>query len=178
MATLIITPDQDAIVGELFIAAPPERVFQAITDPNQMPLWWGQPNMYRVTECTADLRPGGRWSSTGVGVDGKSFVVAGEYIEIDPPRLIVLTWEPSFAAHPIKTVLRWELEPHTVHGLQHKGPQKVGTGTLVKIHHSGFAGHPETCKNHTQGWTMVLGWMQAFAEQGETIDTRKDAAAS
>jgi uncharacterized protein YndB with AHSA1/START domain len=39
MATATITPDQDTIVSEIFIAAPPARVFQAITDPNQMPLW-------------------------------------------------------------------------------------------------------------------------------------------
>ncbi len=32
MATVTLTPDQDAVVGEVFIAAPPDRVFQAITD--------------------------------------------------------------------------------------------------------------------------------------------------
>ena len=69
MATIEVTPDQDVITGEIFIAAPPERVFQAITDPHQMPQWWGQSTMYRVTECKADLRPGGKWSSVGVGAD-------------------------------------------------------------------------------------------------------------
>jgi uncharacterized protein YndB with AHSA1/START domain len=177
MATIEVTPDQDVITGEIFIAAPPERVFQAITDPNQMPQWWGQPNMYRVTECKADLRPGGKWSSTGVSADGTSFVVDGEYLEIDAPRLLVCTWIPSFAGR-LKTVLRWELEPRQVHGLQHRGPQKVGTGTLVKIHHSGFAGYPEAAKGHTQGWTRVLGWLQAFTENGETIDTRKPFSAA
>lgn len=38
MATVAITPDQDVVTGEIFIAAPPARVFQAITDPNQMPV--------------------------------------------------------------------------------------------------------------------------------------------
>ena len=38
--------------------------------------------MYRLTECKADVRPGGKWSSVGVGADGKSFVVDGEYLEI------------------------------------------------------------------------------------------------
>jgi uncharacterized protein YndB with AHSA1/START domain len=42
MATTAITPDQNSVVGEIFIAAPPERVFQAISDPKQMPLWWGR----------------------------------------------------------------------------------------------------------------------------------------
>jgi len=38
MANVAITPDQDVVTAEIFIAAPPARVLQAITDPNQMPL--------------------------------------------------------------------------------------------------------------------------------------------
>ena len=39
MSTVCITPDQDVIVAEIQIAAPPDRVFQAITDPQQVPQW-------------------------------------------------------------------------------------------------------------------------------------------
>jgi len=28
------------------------------------------------------------------------------------------------------------------------------------------------------GWQLVLGWMQAFLEQGETVDTRKQTTAT
>jgi len=49
----------------------------------------------------------------------------------------------------------------------------MGTGTVVRIRHEGFAGAPEAAQNHAQGWTRVLGWMQAFVENGETVDTRK-----
>jgi uncharacterized protein YndB with AHSA1/START domain len=42
MATVAISSDQNMIVGEILIAAPPARVFQAITDPRQTPQWWGQ----------------------------------------------------------------------------------------------------------------------------------------
>ena len=58
MATAAITSDQNAVVAEIFIAAPPARVFEAITDPNQTPKWWGQQGMYRITEWKGDLR---RW---------------------------------------------------------------------------------------------------------------------
>jgi len=92
MATVAITPDQDVVTAEIFIAAPPARVFEAITDPNQMPKWWGQKDIYRITEWKADLRPGGKWSSVGVSVDGTSFRVEGEYLEVHPPRLLVHTW--------------------------------------------------------------------------------------
>lgn len=35
MTTTIVTPDQDAVVSEIQIAAPPERVFKALTDAGQ-----------------------------------------------------------------------------------------------------------------------------------------------
>jgi uncharacterized protein YndB with AHSA1/START domain len=174
MATSAVTPDKDAVLAEIFIAAPPERVFKAITGSDQVHLWWGQQGLYRVTAWKADLRPGGKWQSDGVGADGTSFRVEGEYLEIDPPRLLVHTWIASYSAL-LRTVVRWELEPRDVHGLQHKGPQKVGTGTLLKVRHDGFAGNFEQAKNHGDGWVRVLGWMRAFVEEGKTIDTRESA---
>jgi uncharacterized protein YndB with AHSA1/START domain len=174
MATTSITPDQDAVLAEIFIAAPPERVFQAITDPNQTPQWWGQQGMYRVTEWKADLRLGGKWSSVGVGADGSSFRVEGEYLEVDPPRRLVYTWIASWTG-TLKTIVRWELEPRDARGSPHRGPQSVGTGTVVKIRHEGFAAAPKAALDHAQGWKHVLAWMQAFLEKGETIDTRKSA---
>src|SRR5260370_39396964 len=171
MATTQITPDNNVVLAEIFIAAPPDRVFQALTDPAQMSKWWGEKGLYRVMEHKADLRPGGKWSGTGVSADGKPFTVDGEYIEIDRPRLIVYTWNPSFA-HLHETTVRIELEPRDVHGLQHRGPQRVGTGTLVKIRHEGFAGDFEQANGHSEGWARVLVWMQAFVETGATVDTR------
>jgi uncharacterized protein YndB with AHSA1/START domain len=174
MATVAITPDQSTITGEIFIAAPPARVYEALTDPNQMPKWWGQEGMYRITESTADLRQGGKWSSVGVGADGTKFRVEGEYLELDPPRLMVQTWIASWT-EKLKTVVRWELEPQAMHGLHATGPKKAGTGTLVRIRHEGFAGAPQAATGHAEGWKRVLGWLQGFAEKGETSDTRKTA---
>ena len=171
MATASITPDQDTILAEIFVAAPPARVFEAITDPAQTRQWWGQQGMYRVTDTSFDLRPSGKWSSKGVMADGSSFEVKGEYLKIDPPRHLAYTWKPSWA-HPLETTVYWDLEPRDVHGLQGRGPQRVGTGTLVKLRHVGFAANPQAAGGHTEGWKRVLGWMQAFLEKGETVDTR------
>ena len=175
MATASISPDQDQILAEVFIAAPPERVFEAITNPKQLLQWWGQKGMYRVQHWEADLRPGGKWLSRGVMDTGEEFNVSGEYLEIDPPRLLVYTWLPSWANSSITTV-RWELQPEQVHSLHARGPQKVGIGTQVKIRHHGFAAVPQAVAGHTQGWIRVMDWMQAFVEKGETVDTRKPVA--
>jgi uncharacterized protein YndB with AHSA1/START domain len=173
MATAQVLPDNDVVVAEIVIAAPPTRVFEAITDPKQTAQWWGHKDTYRLTQTKADLRVGGKWLSAGVGRDGKEFQVGGEYLEIEPPRLVVYTWEPSYE-NLRKTIVRVELEARDVHGLQHSGPHRVGTGTLVKVRHSGFAGNVESAKGHGEGWKRVLGWMQAFIERGETVDTRPE----
>lgn len=171
MATISITPDQNTIIGEIFIAAPPARVFEAITDPSQMPQWWGQHGIHRLSEWKADLRPGGKWSTTGTHADGTPFTIDGEYLEVDPPRLLVHTWNPSWNG-PLTTVVRWELEPHAVHGLHPTGPKKAGTGTLLRVRQEGFASAPAHLVGHGDGWKRVLGWLQGFLERGETVEDR------
>ena len=172
MVTATVTPDQNAVVAEVFIAAPPARVFQAISDPTQLPKWWGQTGLYHVTKSTMDVRPGGKWRSDGEGADGKPFYVEGEYLEVDPPRLLVHTWIGSYSAGQTTTV-RWELEPHTVAGLHPSGPKKSGTGTLVRVRQEGFAGNREQATSHGDGWKRVLGWLGAFVEHDERVSVEK-----
>lgn len=171
MATAQITPNSDIVTANIFVAAPPARVFEAITDPNQTAQWWGQKGVYKLTATDSDLRVGGKWFSEGIHEDGRRFRVEGEYLEIDPPRLLVHTWNPSFQ-NLQETIVRWELEPRDMHGLQHAGPSRVGTGTMVTIRHSGFDGNIESAKAHSNGWKRVLGWLQAFAEEDATVESR------
>jgi uncharacterized protein YndB with AHSA1/START domain len=158
LATLQITPDQNELIGEIHIAAPPERVFEALTDPRQVLQWWGQAGMYRCTEYTADVRPGGKWHSAGEGGQVGSFQAFGEFLKVDPPRLLAYTWVASWTGD-VQTTVQWELEP-------------VGKGTLVRIRHSGLAARPDLAQSY-RGWSNILGWIQAFVEAGETVETRK-----
>jgi len=154
-----ITQDQDAIQGNVHIAAPPERVFQAITDPRQTVQWWGERGKYHHTGWIADVRPGGSWRSEGVSdVDGSPYHVEGKYVEVDPPRLVSYTWIASWSG-PIETLVCWELE-------------SADGGTLVRFRHSGFTGATAAVQGHYEGWVRVIGWMQAFVEKGETVATR------
>ena len=163
MATATITPDQNAVVAEVFIAAPPARVFQAISDPVQLPKWWGQSGLYHVTKSSMDVRPGGRWRSEGVGADGQTFYVEGEYLEVEPPRLLVHTWRSSYDT--AQTVVRWELEAETVNALHPSGPKKSGTGTRVRVTQEGFAGNFASAQSHGEGWKRVLGWLEAYIKR-------------
>lgn len=164
MATLSITPisqvspDKNVVTSELFIAAPSERIFEALTDPTQAVQWWGQNDRYHLSEFNLDARVGGRWSTSGSSLTMGAFKVEGEILELDPPRRLAYTWLSSWM--PRNTKVLWELE-------------NQNGGTLVKITHTGFAGDAEQAKNHSTGWTLVLGWLQAFVEKGETVASRK-----
>lgn len=160
MATTSIVNDGDAILTEIFIAATPEEVFRALVDPELVVQWWGGQGAgqsFRCTHFQCDLRPGGMWRSSGVDGEGRPFEAAGEYLEVDPPRLLVQTWVASWTAQ-LKTTVRWEL-------------QATDVGTLVRHQHSGLAVHPEVAKSF-RGWPRILGWLQGFIEKGETVEDR------
>ena len=158
MTNLVTSSNDDAVQTEVFIGAPPERVFNALVDPRQLVQWWGQSDLYRITKMEADVRVGGKWRTEGVGADGQQFHVEGEYREVDLPRMVSYTWRPSYRPGP-ETLVRFDLLPE-------------GRGTMVRVHHSGFAGDAEAAKSHGNGWIRVLGWMRDFVERNQTIDSR------
>ena len=160
MATAFVALDGDSIVSEIYIAATPEEVFRALVDPEFVVRWWGgqgAEQSFRCTHFQSDLRPGGRWRSSGVDGQGCPFEAAGEYLEIDPPRLLVQTWIASWTAH-VKTTVRWELI-------------STGEGTRLRHEHSGLAIHPQLGRSF-RGWPRILDWLRAFLENGETVDDR------
>jgi len=129
-------------------------------DPERVVKWWGGQGAgqsFRCTQFQCDLRPGGKWRSAGIDGLGHPFEAFGEYVEVDPPRLLVQTWTASWTAH-VKTTVRWQLH-------------SVDQGTLVKHQHVGLSAHPEVARSF-RGWPRILGWLQVFLEEGETVDDR------
>lgn len=157
MATTIVMPDQDAIVSEIEINAPPARVFQALTDSKELMRWFKGDATCPVKFWNMDARPGGRYSyATQKGtlvVNGvDEFECHGEITEIDPPRLLVYTWIANWHDDKQrKTVVRWELTSQ-------------GKGTKVKVIHSGLAQEPVARKDYSGGWPGVLENLKRFAE--------------
>ena len=89
-ATVTLQGDREILIERAF-DAPPELVYEAITNPEHVRRWWGAGNG-NVTLCEADLRVGGKWryvltaESTGEAVG-----FHGEYRELVPGRRIVST---------------------------------------------------------------------------------------
>jgi uncharacterized protein YndB with AHSA1/START domain len=152
MAITLITPDLDAIVSEIDIAAPPERVFKAISDPVEVRRRSPELDVFEM-----DPRVGGAWRlemRPPQPYKGFPFIRhEGEILEIDPPRLLVYTWLANFHRDPkLRTIVRWELTP-------------TKSGTHVKLTHSGLAAEPESRKDYAGGWPGVLEELSQFVEK-------------
>lgn len=77
------------------VHAPPPRVFEAMTDPEQVAKWWG-PEGFSCPEVTLDPRVGGAYRIAMQPPDGELFHLVGEYVEVEPPSRLAYTfrWEP------------------------------------------------------------------------------------
>jgi len=53
------TAVNDTIVQEITIKAPAERIFEALTNPDErLKWWWGAKGIFEITHVESDLRPG------------------------------------------------------------------------------------------------------------------------
>ena len=157
MPQTIVTPDKDAVISEVQIAAPPERVFQALTSSDLLMRWWnGEGGPCRVKLWEIEPRLGGRLRHVAEDpsktmLPSGEGVITGEIVEFDPPRTLVYTWLSNVHSKPeVVTLVRWDLVPNQ-------------GGTLVKMTHSGLKPLPEGA-SYAEGWPGVINCLKSFAE--------------
>ena len=120
------------------IEAPPEVVFAYLLSGDRMVTWMGE---------RAELHPvpGGRFA-----VDVRSVPFRGEYLEVDPPRRVVVSWgiagSDDFPAGLSRVEFTLTPTPH---------------GTALRLVHTGL---PDTrAQGHAAGWANYLGRLQLAA---------------
>jgi uncharacterized protein YndB with AHSA1/START domain len=153
---------EDSVAVEIHIAAPPDRVFEALIDEGQLMRWFTGPS-HPAELWKVDAQIGGLWrfvSKEGKpGVNGKTcFKVHGEILQLDRPHLLEYSWIADWHEHPERpTIVRWELAA-------------TSDGTRVRVIHSGLAEEPVVRKDYGNGWVGVLANLKKFTEQ-ERIET-------
>jgi uncharacterized protein YndB with AHSA1/START domain/DNA-binding transcriptional ArsR family regulator len=144
---------QNTQIYQVFIDAPPERVWQAITDPafsKRVPFFFRVESTFAVGDPI-------RWV-----MDDRAPAVEGEVIESDPPRLLVHTWviryDPRFSRETSRVT--WRIEP------------KPGAGralTKLTVEHD-VTGAPLTAGHVSiDGWSYILSGIKTLVETGEPI---------
>lgn len=153
-------PGDDPIIVECYLAAPPARVFQAWTIPDEVMKWFGStPNS--LFSATIDLRPGGAWQFLKSSDAEKSAGFAGEYLIVESGARLVFTW--SFVTTHADG--RREATP----------PSQVevtftvkGGGTDIRLVHSAI--HDETTRNNfAGGWSSAFNTMSALFNDSEEV---------
>jgi uncharacterized protein YndB with AHSA1/START domain len=71
------------------------RVFEALTEPDQVAKWWG-PHGFSAPGVELDVRPGGSYRIAMQPPDGELFHLSGEFREVEPPARLSYTfnWDP------------------------------------------------------------------------------------
>jgi uncharacterized protein YndB with AHSA1/START domain len=158
-------------VHRVYIRATPERIWQAITDPE----WNGRYGYSAPAEY--DLQAGGAFrsfateemkaASAQMGFPCPDVIVDGEVLEVDPPRKLVQTWrmlmDPTAAAEGFSR-LTYEIE----------GPGEDGVCRLTVVHELAgmstlFAltsGDNEFGAMGGGGWPWVLSDLKTLLETG------------
>jgi uncharacterized protein YndB with AHSA1/START domain len=129
-----------SVVKEVFIAAPPDEVWRALTDARELTQWF--PVEARVTPGLG----GSIWISWGDGASGEAPITAWE-----PGRRFEWTEERG----PVKLAVDFRLEPRD-------------NGTVVRLVQSGFGDGPEWDDEFhmvTGGWAYFMTHLQWYLER-------------
>jgi uncharacterized protein YndB with AHSA1/START domain len=73
------------------IAARPSIVFDALTTAEGVAAWWG-PDDLPALAAEVDARVGGAFRIRFPTLDGEQHEAHGEYLELIPPRRLVMSW--------------------------------------------------------------------------------------
>ena len=138
----------DRIERTVDLAAPPEKVWTALTTAEGLAAWFGN-------TATIDLRPGGsaqmKWIEEGY--------TANMRVErVEEPAVFGFTWHIYGLPEddPRRTYVEFTLEP-------------AGAGTRLTVVESGFAQAPEDVyrtafDGNTRGWASELAELAAYLD--------------
>jgi uncharacterized protein YndB with AHSA1/START domain len=129
-----------------------ERVFGALTRPDDVARWWG-PRQFTIPEIELDLRVGGRYRFTMQPPEGDRFHVSGEFLEIAPPSSLAYTF-------------RWdEPTPDDRETVVTLTVGDAGDVTELSLRQRGFATE-ERLALHREGWSDSLDKLAALLRAG------------
>ena len=138
-------------VFEIYIRTTPERLWEAITDPEIR-------SKYNFgLRIESDWTPGSRFRMTHAGADAP--LGEGENLEIDPPRRLVQSmvalWSDDVKSEGTSRVT-WEIEP-------------VGDSCRLTVTHDQLR---EGANNELYGgWPMILSGLKTWLESGQLLTT-------
>jgi uncharacterized protein YndB with AHSA1/START domain len=128
--------------------APPTRVFELWTRPENLARWWGprddEGRDFTVPHVTFDARPGGHWRICMRAPDGTDHWHRGVFREVEAPRRLVFThaFEEGDGRLGEETVISVDFED-------------LGRRTRMRFHQTPVATRAAAESQH-EGWTQCF----------------------
>lgn len=146
-----MTRETTSFMYVTFIAAPPEKVFEAITNPEIARRYWAHENV-------SDWKPGSKWEHVRANAD-RTVELAGKVIEYQPPSRLVISWaNASELADPAKhSRVTFDIVPY-------EGMVKL------TVTHDDLEVGSRMVTGITRGWPIVLSSLKSLLETGEPLD--------
>ena len=138
-------------VYEIYIKTTPERLWQAITDPEQ------RARYHFGSGQTSDWTPGSRYEAGHAAASG--LLGEGVNVVVEPPHRLVQTyralWSDEVRDEGFSTVT-WEIE-------------QVGDSCRLMVTHSNL--REGASEELYGGWPMILSGLKTWLETGELLTT-------
>ena len=146
-----MTAERTSFVYVTFIAAAPEKVFEAITSADLTSRYWGHANV-------SDWQPGSRWEH--VRNEGGAVELVGRVVEHTPPSKLVISWvnrsqeaDPQAYSRATFDIL----------------PYDDGMTKLIVTHDDLIKGSGME-QGVSKGWPIVLSSLKSFLETGTGLN--------
>jgi uncharacterized protein YndB with AHSA1/START domain len=130
-----------------------DRVYAAWTQPGLLTQWYC-PNPSLELQVDADVRVGGDYV-----VKMGTYVLRGQYTEVDPPNLLGFTWQWDHEGN--RSQVRVELT-------------EVADGTRMLLTHTDHT-NAEDAAGHLQGWELELDRLAELVSAPRSTDRRSPA---
>ena len=146
-----MTRETVSYVYVTYIAATPEKVFDAITRPELARRYWGHENV-------SDWTPGSDWRHVRAN-DERTVELVGKVVETSPPTRLVITWaNASQAADPdAYSRVSFDIEPYD-------------DMVRLTVSHDELQAGSGMANGIQKGWPVVLSSLKSFLETGRGLD--------
>ena len=146
-----MTRETISYVYVTYIAATPEKVFDAITKPELARRYWGHENV-------SDWTPGSKWEHVRAN-DERTVELVGKVVETSPPTRLVITWaNASQAADPdAYSRVTFDIEPYD-------------DMVRLTVSHDELQAGSGMANGIQKGWPVVLSSLKSFLETGRGLD--------
>jgi uncharacterized protein YndB with AHSA1/START domain len=135
-----------------YISSTPEKVFNALMDPEMTRKYWAHLNV-------SDWKVGSSWKHEDSST-GETHLV-GKVVEVTPPRRLVITWSaPGDGGIEEKhSRVTFEID-------------SSGKAVRLTVTHDELEPGSEMERGITRGWPVVLSNLKTLLETGQAMETK------